>query len=91
MSEKKYVKPAVVSLDDVAPVLGFSACSPTGTNPNWQYTCEMGSIADTLCRSGGSANTACQPSGSTAGANCWGTGTTAAQLCYAGLSASVSF
>lgn len=62
MEKRKYVKPALIALDDVAPVCGAS-CG-WGDNPSVIPYCPSGSTATGNCISnGGSAGQTCRTAG----------------------------
>lgn len=62
MEKKMYVKPALIALDEVAPVCGASC--PGGNNPAIIEWCPSGNIATAACSSnGGSAGQTCRTVG----------------------------
>lgn len=64
MEKKMYVKPALIALDEVAPVCGASC--PGGNNPALIEWCPSGNIATSDCKSnGGTAGHACYQTGQT--------------------------
>ena len=82
MKKPRYVRPSVVSLDEVAPVLGAS-CS-FGANPATIPYCPNGSSATADCSSvGATAGANCNPAGNTASITCYVHGLTPG-LCFTG-------
>lgn len=62
MEKKKYVKPALIALDEVAPVCGVS-CG-RGNDPNVTPYCPSGATATGNCESnGGTAGSVCVQTG----------------------------
>jgi len=78
MAKIKYMKPALISLGQIAPVTGASACT-IGTNPDVIPACQPGSSADSNCENGGVAGYAQIGNCSTGADNNW--------LCATGTSA----